>query len=380
VKKQWLWFVLLLLVLSSLACAALGGAAATPTTTAVDPPTAVAQVDNVETNPEEAAATAVSSVPGSDAAGSGDILKPGATLDDGSQFVTIKKVSEGLTQLNSYRMELNMRFTPDDETAVQVMEVSVVYVAQPPATSVLMNFAGLEEALDADTISMIQVDGLTYMTVPGFGCFSSPATESEENPFADLANPDQILGEMSNARRVMPDEEINGVAVQHYVFDETSLAEEEANFTTMQGHIYIAKQGNYVVRITVSGEGSGFGEEGKYGQIEMTMDVLDANKPLVVSAPTDCGSDAGSDYPMLADASEVASFAGLLTYKTNTPFDEVVTFYRDELTAEGWTESDDSMLFTGTAFLNFTKAGDSLTVTINEASEGKVVTVVISSQ
>ena len=82
---------------------------------------------------------------------------------------------------------------------------------------------------------------------------------------------------------------------------------------------------------------------------------------------------------MLDDAFEVTTFAGVITYKTNTAIADAAAFYKDALTAAGWTVSfeysDDT-----TATLMLTKEDKTVTVLVtgDPVSGGNLVSVVES--
>lgn len=86
------------------------------------------------------------------------------------------------------------------------------------------------------------------------------------------------------------------------------------------------------------------------------------------------GSDSsGGSLPILDDATDKVSSGPVTTYYTASSVAEAVAFYRAELPAQGWTENTATSL-TGdaNALLTFEKEGATLTVSINQESEGRV--------
>lgn len=74
---------------------------------------------------------------------------------------------------------------------------------------------------------------------------------------------------------------------------------------------------------------------------------VDGGAPEQEEAPTEStGDDSGitidadSDFPMLDDASNVVEVAGTLTFQTSSSLEDVMKFYRDYYTSQGYTERE----------------------------------------
>ena len=79
---------------------------------------------------------------------------------------------------------------------------------------------------------------------------------------------------LGSARRVRPDENINGVLCRHYTFDEKGVSWE--GISRVQGEMWIAVEGDYVVKFTMEADGENpFSKED--GHIEWVYDVRDVN-------------------------------------------------------------------------------------------------------
>lgn len=57
-----------------------------------------------------------------------------------------------------------------------------------------------------------------------------------------------------------------------------------------------------------------------------------------------------SEFPMFDDATNVVNVAGVLTYQTRHNIDEVIEFYRDTLTSQGYAEREINTSITDAAF------------------------------
>lgn len=383
-KKEWNWLmmVILLLAFTGLACSAMGGSDETATESAPVPAATTAVSTNDDTASSDSPADEVTPtvVEVDDTA-----VSPGEPQKvDDAEILVLNRAKQQLAELNSYRMEMEIRRITTDGSQGEVMRAEVTYVTEPPATSMTFYLSGMEGMDDMENIGFVQIGNMVYTTMPGFGCFSGPAEDMgmDENPFAEMTDPSTFLGELNNANR-MPNQVINGVEARHYVFDETSLEDSaDGEFNVLEGHIYVAEQGNYVVRFVMEAEGRDFlGSEEEEGQFHIEFNILEVNESIEVVAPAECDvANMDLNYPVMEDAQDVFSFEGFVSYQTNATFDSVVAFYRAEMAEEGWTLDDDELLFGGTAIFNFTRGDEKTSVTISLDETTGDVTVLIVSQ
>jgi len=112
------------------------------------------------------------------------------------------------------------------------------------------------------------------------------------------------------------------------------------------------------------------------GHVEWEYEVSDVNVPISIEPPAGC-ADAGSEFPIMPDATSMNTFGGMVSYQSASTFDDVVAFYQDQMAAEGWTNTGDGLISAGTAMLNFTRDGDSAAVTITGA-DGTVSVIIMS--
>jgi len=85
------------------------------------------------------------------------------------------------------------------------------------------------------------------------------------------------------------------------------------------------------------------------------------------------GGAAAGDIPVLDDATELFSGGAATTYVTEADIETVVEFYRQELSAAGWTEDTSSSISTGdVAVLKFEQDGTSLTASATKEDDGRV--------
>ncbi len=362
-RKFWLLcWVCLLLGLALIACG--GASEATPTEAPAAP--TVAESDEAEpAATTEPAATSEAAAP---------TAAPEAEATE-EILTTLPNLDTTLATLSSYRWSMVTHIISETGEALTSI-VTITVTTDPPAREVRVNLpeqAGLETGPIAMT--MTQVGDTSYMFMGEIGCISTPAGEGDvmdDDFMADIMRPEDILSDLEGARRVRPNETINGIETRHYVFDEQTFAPSDMSFDQVEGHIYLAEEGGYAVRYTLFGTSSaGLGGDDGPREIQMEFNLLDVNQPITIILPEGC--DTGAAFPMVEDASEVASFAGLTTYMSALSLEEVVAFYQETLLAEGWEYVEEDSLNQPTfTTLVFEREDVRLTVNLSsDATTGK---------
>ena len=415
-KKQyrWLLIALLLLSLSSLACALTGGDdgktavesitdaveeaavdAVAEAVTAADDGTVAGAVEAVTEGVEEAgtvesAAESVAESAAESAAGGTTINAD--ELGDALDFTSVLNS----TDIQSYQFDMVMEI--DNEIKSGQTDIVILYNADPLATSMVFGISGDLYGEDADMgeISMVQIDNWSYMTMAEMGCIKMPADESSmmDDLVGDMIGND-IIDELQKLTKV-GSETVNGEATTHYTFDEAAFLDRDGGMETAEGHVYISKENGYMVRMLLDGSGdtSGFtgDSESSEGTIHFEMNLTNVNQPVHIEAPADCEgfgdllpSDAdggmvdGSEleYPVLDDAVDMFSMAGMMNYSTEASLNDAALFYQTELPLLDWVE-DAAMGVTNsdTVTMIYNKDGKMLTVVIsNDPNAGTTVTL-----
>jgi hypothetical protein len=240
------------------------------------------------------------------------------------QSLKVSDTVQEFDTLDSYQMEMTISTSVTETT--QVIRATIIVSTDPPQSQMTFAFegAGVEEMAGMDSMSMTQIEGTSYMNVPEFGCISMSATEAED-AFAESLDANEFLEDIGDAELV-GEETINGIETLHYTFDETAIQDETTQFTSAQGDVYIAKEGNYVVRFRIEGEGNiadmgmaiaeeeeGTDTEPMIGLMVVQMDLTNVNEPVSITIPAECENSglADADYPVLEDAYESGSFGEL---------------------------------------------------------------------
>jgi len=154
----------------------------------------------------------------------------------------------------------------------------------------------------------------------------------------------------------------------------------------VDGDIWIAVAGNYVVKMDATMIGTDMGVPGATGSetlangtLHMLMDVTDVNKAITIEAPPEALS-AGQppeDIPIADDAAEMTNMFGTTTYTTAKTAQEIHDFYKAEMPNNGWTEASDQA-FGDLFMMEYTKDGSKASITITTDSQSGKTSVMIT--
>lgn len=391
-KKEirWIFVFALLLGLSTMACGLLTGDEGEETTAEEAP--AEAQ-EAVEDEPESPPASEPTEEP-TPLPEPTDTEEPDPTAtpteaaaeEPAEGLPDLSNVSAGLEEHNSYRATVSMTFESSEEGGTSAgMNMETAVVLDPPASSAAISLTGdmVEEAGGLDSMTFAEIGDVSYAVIPGFGCVTGGVGEmGNMDEFTEIFSTDELLGEIGEPEFVGEDN-VNGIAVGHYTFDETDVEDTSGDLRELEGHIYVAQEGNYVTRMVIDGVGTvdmldqGVDEE---GTLHMEYNVTDVGADFEIEPPEEC-EDAGADYPTFEGAADLTSFAGFTSYTVEADLDDVVSFYEEEMAALGYEQPEGDQIFSeGSAILSFTgEELDPVTIIINQEEEG-TLSVTITSE
>lgn len=358
---RWLFGLLLLASLPALACGLTDG--------------------SNEEAPELAAEATV------DAQTAGDQAAEPATPEPAAEpppFPDLEDMNTNLESFDSYRMGMSLSFesSADEGGSSGAMHIQTAQVVEPRASEVIVTLEGdlPEEMQGADMLVFAEIGDQSYTVLPGLGCLAGTADElgGTTDEFGDLVETEDVLGEIGDAE-YLGEETIDGVATFHYRFDETHVDQDDG-LDDMEGHVYISQELGYVVRMVVDGTGEvDLFDTGEMqdSSIHLEYNVTDVNADIVIEPPEEC-ANAGSEFPIMEGATDLASMAGFSSYKVDVPLADVVAFYDAEMAALGFQADEEQMIFEETAILGYSRDGSKVTVTVTE--DAGVVSVLITSE
>ena len=298
------------------------------------------------------------------------------------EFPDLEDMNTNLEGFDSYRLDITLSYEGTEGVEIRggVMRIQTSQVTEPRASEVVVTLEGdlPDQMMGAETLTFTEIGDQSYTVFPGLGCLAGTADEQggTADEFSGVIETEDVLGEIQDAE-YLGEETIDGVATYHYRFDE-SHAEQEEGLDDMEGHVYISQELGYVVRMIVDGTGkidlfdTGEMED---SAIHMEYNVTDVNAPFVIEPPAEC-ADAGSDYPVMEGATELASMMGFTSYKIEAPLDDVIAFYEAEMAALGYDADEEQMIFEDTAILGYSLDGGRVNVTVTE--DAGIVSVLIT--
>jgi hypothetical protein len=384
-RKQNLIWVMIVFLLPILACGLFGGGggeagleADVSAPTAAEAPTKEAVVEEVETVKEEEKAEEAAE----------------------SESVKFTGVAN-LDQLSTYRVSFVMDFDGQSggQPAKGHIEMTLEQSKDPPARHLAMSMAGttVEEMGGTNAMDVYIMGDTVYMKNAAMGdswvSFSgSDADAFEQGFFA----PDEQLELPDTVTCASQPETVNGISATHCSFTEKDMVSDEVAYDSVQGDVWIAVDGNYIIKYTLKADGYRSlkeDEEGlfDFGSVSFGYELKDVNGDFTITLPEEAtqagGIDVGgaggavgtSDLPVLENAEEVTAMAGFLNYYTSSDISTIIDFYRQELPAIGWQENaDQAYVGDDNAMLSFTKEGQTMMLTI--VKEDNRTNVIITTQ
>ncbi len=338
-----------------------------------------------------------------DNSGSGSEASDAAAGSDavveGPQTLDLTGITAGLADANSYRLRVEMTVQAPEDSGIPPLSMTMetATVVEPPALQSDITIQGDETLAGMGSVQIIQIGDTSYSTLPGVGCVSGSAADlgADLNPFAGLLESGEILGDVSGATRVLPDETINGVETYHFTFDESAITDPNNELESVEGHIFVSKEEGYLVRLVMDGVGQidlmGTGQP-QQGNLHVEVNTSDVNQPIEILPPENCTSfdfeipdlgldtdAAASPYPVMESAQQLFILNDIVNYQTDEPLSDVVAFYQAEMPAAGFTADTTNTFISDTvATLYFTRDDVTYLVTVSD-SEGTIF-VIISPQ
>lgn len=272
----------------------------------------------------------------------------------------LEKISAGLEKFSSYRIRWIISFDGKDKDGNPLKwetQWFEEHTANPPARR--LTFKGPEQE---GSLILVQMGDKTY-AVAGGSCFIGTAPEALSRFSPDFG--------ISGGKFVGYDT-IAGIKAKHYTFDEKAFT--WGGFLKVKGDVWIAPEG-YALKKTLEAYGRDVFYEKGEGTLRWTWEVMDLNQPFTIEVPPECAKLQTQDIPILADASEMVTTEGFISYKSKTSFQEAVKFYKEQMPASGWAPAEGSAEMGNMAVLNFKKDGRFASITIQAEDQGVIVMI-----
>ena len=206
----------------------------------------------------------------------------------------------GLDSFSAYRVDVSSAFTgtlkgePTSGDIVGLLEAT----ENPEARHlrVEMNGETLKSLSPLGVIEIYDIGDTFYLQNPaGGGWLSLPAALADAMLPAEMYNPEDSIELPATATPQPGTEMINGVVTRRYTFGPDDLPGGSANYDEVEGTIWVAVEGNYVVRFDASltGRHDNLAVDGTTlldeGTITMRYDLSEVNSDLSIEPPPGAG-------------------------------------------------------------------------------------------
>lgn len=181
---------------------------------------------------------------------------------------------------------------------------------------------------------------------------------------SSILKPSDIFNNIQRGKLLESNVEKNGVITDHYNVNSSNMG--IGKTSKMYGEIWIAREGNYVVRFVGSGEGQIglLGSQGS-GKLDFEYNLTGINDTRI-TLPTDCKQSSLPDLPTPANITNKSQMGPIITFTSPEKAKSVVDFYRKALPDNGWTIN--------------TESGAGGLFTLNASKENQTVQILITSK
>jgi hypothetical protein len=307
-----------------------------------------------------------------------------------------------LNSFDSYRSTTTIS-SSGTQAGKQVQETTTIkeeYIKNPFAHHMLVTTTGTAEATGPTTFELYTVEGTEYLNMGGTWT-SAPAAAAGAG--LNLISGDKVLqktcgwtksGTVDVAGIQTADYKLSAGAVATCPDIQTLFG--QGTITQASGDVYIAVDGNYVVKIDITFQGTNLQVMGStststtldQGTEQMQYALSDVNKSFTIEVPAEAkqaaalpsglpvptpGGQTGalpSDIPAPSDAQLTANVGGVVILSSASTAQQVSDFYKAEMPKNGWTAGTESQMPYGYS-LTFTKGGRTATIVITGAAGSK---------
>jgi hypothetical protein len=190
-----------------------------------------------------------------------------------------------LESLSSFRQKAVLDFTAVDSGIRSKVTYEGEVTIGPSALHSLVRVEGQGTAqLPTSQVEVIGIDDQVWVKVGLRPWESLPATIVQSAYGGQVVGVADLLPFIHNARRALPDETVNGIPSQHYVYDVDNL-QTDVCMSSAQGDLWVARDVGFVVRLTLDGQGTYYDTYTVSGKLRLVYDLYDVDIPLTITPP-----------------------------------------------------------------------------------------------
>ena len=300
---------------------------------------------------------------------------PRSELDADGELVlgpgdfTLADTTTGLKDLAGYRATLVLSFDGTRAGAPEKWSTTYTMLASKEPATRQLTIEKSGALPDTGTDVMAEAAGVSYEAIGDRPC-TAAVIDDGASPGA-LTEPAASLFGVHGAEAAGT-ASIAGAETDHYTFDDSAIGQQDVAPST--GEMWVAADRPLVVayRLTTKAGAEYFGD-GLAGTMSWDYQLTDIDAPATFTLPAGC-PDGLVDAPLLADAANVSSVPGALTYETASGVADAAAFYEAQLPVLGWAAQEPPTATDAAAFLAYQGPGGTLTVLI---TAGTMTTVTV---
>jgi hypothetical protein len=332
--KWRIWLPIALLLLASLACSVFGNA---EKAIEVGKEAATKASEMATTVGEEGIATLV---PEFSEEGEGTEEPPDEETSEEAAQSEVD--AEALTNLDSYRARFVAEWRPE-EGEPEVFGFEEARTRNPNARRMIM-----EGMAEGESFEFVQIEDKSWMCSGGTCTQMAADPEELASGFSDavMFDPSDVTDDANATFEGR--ERKRGYQTRHYTLDLTPMQAaflSQGEVSDLEGEAWIADEPDlpaFAVRFEMSWTEK---RESITGQAAFVYETYDVNAPFTIEPPQWADSSGlPEDVPIYPGAEVSFSTEGMTAFNAADGVSDVADFYREALSAEGWTmESDDEM-------------------------------------
>ena len=287
-----------------------------------------------------------------------------------------------IDKLDSYHMVQSGQFTDiltDTKVTTSTIDMEVWETKDPQARRVI--YRGSQTGNPETSFEFINIGNETYMkSSDGADWLAMTTSTTETTSFGGFSWFTDPASAMKGESKLIGNENINGMAAKHYRYTGAQVFGKvvgpKGTVDISQADIWVSNEFNIVVRYVSHWKGTD--DTGVQSDYNFTMDVLEVNTPITIEAPRGVAKPGlPDDVPLMAGATDVTAFSGIVSFKVTASVDEVMAFYASSLAENSWRPGDDQGV---PGIAAYTKDTRSLTLMANDDNGVTSVTIMISEQ
>lgn len=314
-----------------------------------------------------------------------EIVTPSESGNSGVELGDV----EDLSTINAYQAELTISFEGIDQNSNIVNESVVRFqevVRNQEAIHLISTSKSNGELLPqnfefyeiGETSYLINTDGTA---VANRCTLLSSGSDIDRSLYSSkMVLPDSIFQNIEKGNLLESNVKINGVVTDHYQVNNATL--NGSVLTITKGEVWIAHQGNFVVRFSAEGDGetsSILNGNAITGKTIWNYELLSINQLEAIELPRECldaAANSVTGIPIPGDAISKATFGSLTTFNSPQTTLEISAYYQEILPTLGFTAKDISQL-DSMAVLVYTKDEITYSIIISPG-DNEESTVIIS--